>query len=178
MTIDEVEGIPVSLGLLDSRDPILDANPIERFFSQAMVRLGYYVFHVQPNPAVAAWYGSGVSFIRKALGTRNGNRHIAYAVKDGQGLIVEGSQSETYVDVSLEWVVALDIVSLSKELGIQEWGLVRLSDSAEAILSEWPGPIAKQISLTDSEWSSLTQVTAKHLEQWYRAETPGLWVKK
>lgn len=125
---------------------ILDANAPDFGYAMDHARHGAYVFVAQGNPAVTPSLMRGISHVRKNI------------APVWTSIVYEG-QGETFV------IPALDILSFSKEVGIQQWDVVRLSgDDVPAILAKWPGPISRKIETT----VALGEVASRHLRQWYR----------
>ena len=126
---------------------ILDANPAD--FDYAVERAskrGDYVFVAQGDPAVMPRLVRGVSHVRKNIAPKW--THVVYG-NDGSSVIVP----------------AMDVLSFSKDVGVQQWDAVRLDENhAAEILAVWPGPIARKIETT----AVVSEVTARHLRQWYR----------
>ena len=133
---------------------VLDANPAD--FDYAVDRAtnrGDYVFVAQGDPAVMPRLVRGVSHVRKNVAPEWTT--VVYALN-----------GETRV------VPALDVLSFSKDVGVQQWDVARLDEAhAAEILAKWPGPIARKIETT----AVVSEVTARHLKQWY-CEVGTDWV--
>lgn len=126
---------------------ILDANPAD--FDYAVDRAttrGDYVFVAQGDPSVMPRLVRGVSHVKKNIAP-------VWTTK------VYELPGTVFV------IPALDVLSFSKDVGVQQWDVVRLGgDEVAEILAKWPGPIARRIESI----AIVSEVTARHLRQWYR----------
>ena len=174
MSVVEIEGFSVAADLLHKHSPVLDAAPGDHRFVHGMAKLGHFTFQLESNPSYQPTYVMGMSFIRKAIVPRPVIGNVVYAVKHGNAEVINPRRAETYVDCHIEYVQAFDLTMISRDLGIQQWGLIKLNHDANDILSELPGPMAQQLIAIDA----LTDETKRHLNQWYEKYTDTLWVIK
>jgi hypothetical protein len=95
---------------------ILDANAPDFQYANEHTKRGEYVFVVQGDPKVSVQRARGISHIKKNIAAEWTTR-----VYEGEG--------ETLL------VPALDVLSFSKDVGVQQWDVVRLNgQEVEAIL--------------------------------------------
>ena len=131
-------------------DPVLDVGTRSFDFVRVMVARGYFVFCMQGDPRVAPQLMQGMAFIRKVLVPRHRAGLVTYTYE-------LGDRNE------LVNVPAVDIVHVSNDVGVQQWACVRLdTEDAEAILEEWPGPIAREILVT-----GMPRHVTGYLSDWY-----------
>lgn len=171
MILTRVDEFEVALDLIAPFAPVLEASPENPKFAVEMAKLGHFTFRLEQNPSVPAQYSHGVSFIRKALVARPVIGNVIYAMADGAANKVTAKDVETYIDCHIEYVPAFDLTMISSDLGIQQWGLLKINHDANDILCELPGPISQQIIAI----GKLEEETKRHLKQWYFRMTDLLW---
>lgn len=174
MIVTWVDGSPVGVDGIPAMMPVLDAAPTNHHFVHALAKAGHFSFHLEPNPSVQPCYTAGMGFIRKALVARPVIGNVVYAVANGEANKINPRKAEAYVDCHIEYIPAYDLTMISKDLGIQQWGLIRINQDTDDILSELPGPMAIQIVVTQE----VTDQTKRHLKQWYLQVQEKLWVIK
>ena len=166
-----VDEFKVALGWMDAGAPVLDAAPENPKFVHAMARRGHFTFHLESNPMVPGRYVSGMAFIRKAIVARPVVGNVIFAVSNGEAVEINPRKIEAYVDCHIEYVPAFDLTMISKDLGIQQWGLIKINRDTDDILAELPGPLAQQIVAVEP----IKESTERHLHQWYFKISDKLW---
>lgn len=154
MLLDLAAGYWFEPEFLGAVDPVLDVGAGNGEFAHEMIRRGHFSVCLEPNPTQTVNRQDGMAILNRALV----GPHEPLAKK----FIVNGEEV---------WIPASDIVTLSRQFGIQQWGIVKLNckSSEQDILENWPGPIAKQITLMERPSLDYAYIE-RHLKQWYRRE--------
>lgn len=159
---------------------VLDAGCRDFIFSEYATRRGCRVVSLDPDPSVVDPNIVGIYFRSVAMAAERGTcrfaltddveaRHLASACSRGRDV--------PYVDVP---VVTLS--DLMKDFVVDVWDCVKLDieGSEYGILADWPGPIARQITIefhdhVEHRPEYVYDDIYRHLDQWYDAIvcTPG-----
>lgn len=144
---------------------VLDAGARSFTFSKELARSGSTVFALDPDPTINDPGIAGVTFCRLALRASGGTAFFEMS-SDPQARHL--SDSEGVV------VTCTTIQDLMKQAGVDHWSVVKLDiEGAEyGVLSNWPGPIADQITVEFHEHcfpqpSERYDEILRHLGQWY-----------
>lgn len=126
--------------------PTLDIHPTDFNYARECGAEGRFVFCVQGDPRVTPQLFENMAYIRK---------RIVQKAKYG---------IETFITVgSIVNVPAVDLVTFSRDVGIQQWGHIKFNGpECSTILKELPGPIARCIWCIEP-----SEDTVKHLYPWY-----------
>lgn len=147
--------------------PVLDVGCRSFNFSKELARRGFGVVAMDPDPTILDPRIAWLTFINQALVSRDMAGPLPFIMdKDPQARRI-GITGDTVVR-------GVDIVSLSRSMGVDHWGIVKLDcEGCEYdILRDWPGPIADQITVEFHEHISLQPESVyadiiAHLGQWY-----------
>jgi hypothetical protein len=178
----------VALDLLNG-DPILDAGCRGFVFSkwfadQNIVRLREgkkeaRVVALDPSPDMMQPMSyTDIVYLREALvgGGDGGDSIREMVVTDDPEAMYLLQPGQIIPPLQRKWcaVQAFNISELSGKVGVSQWDVVKLNieGSEYGVLSSWPGPISRQITLSwhehchprgDAEVARIM----KHLNQWY-----------
>jgi len=172
----------VRTDLLAPGEPVLDVGARNFAFSKELVRRGFEVYAMEPDPYILDPGLKGLTLIRRALVWRQlcGPQPLAmFGNGTGNHLLTQtmARPSEcTVVAVECE-----DLETVMWRTGIGSWGLVKLDcEGCEYdILRTWPGPVAKEISVEfhdhiganphKDDPERIYRVILDHLAPWYTA---------
>lgn len=178
MNIEMIGGAEIAMECVESMEPILDLAPANNDFAMGLVRRGHFVFSVDGDPMKSPWRMTGMACPKKAIVSRARAGTIIYACKDGASHTINASAAETCVSARLEYVRAVDIVAFGQEVGIEQWGIVRIGKDADELLADWPGAIAKEISIPWAEAKTLSFEAKHQIDEWYEWATETLLVQR
>ena len=178
MKLEAVGGAQVSLDILDRMDPVLDISPVGHDFAQSMVSYGHFVFSVDGDPMSQPWRITGMASIKKAITSRARAGTVIYACQDGASYTINASQVETCVSARVEYVRATDLTAFCREVGVEQWGIIRLGKDAGELLVDWPGAVAKQISVPWAEAAALPFEAKRQIGEWYEWASETLLVQR
>lgn len=167
MKIEEAGGIPVALDILDPMDPVLDVSPSSFDFTSFMIRKGHFTFCVDGNPTSSRWRMTGSAKLRHEIVSRSRAGTVIYATDNGMSWTVNSSAVETKVSAKIDYVRSLDLTSFSNEVGIEQWGVIRLGRNVDEILADFPGSIAKEIVIPWGEYAGLSFEAKSKISEWY-----------
>jgi FkbM family methyltransferase len=152
---------------------VLDAGCRDFIFTQYAVDHGCRVIALDPDPAVSDPQLPAVAFVQAAISTEPGQCDFALTDDVEARHIASANSSRRtcrYIPVRVT-----TIRELMAQFGIAAWDCVKMDieGSEYGILSAWPGPIAKQITVefhdhVEKRPPELYERICGHLGQWYR----------
>lgn len=157
---------------------VLDVGCRHFDFSKAMLDKGYSVVSIEADDEVIPPEYENLRFGNYAVVATSQNNLLQTLVKFGNGTANHLSTvvGENPRDSALNQVLGLSITEISHLFKVVCWDTVKLDcEGAEyGILLEWPGPIAKQITVEFHEHTganvfgpSVYDKIFEHLSQWY-----------
>jgi hypothetical protein len=143
----------IDLDVLPAEPIVLDAGCRGFDFTLEILRWAYAsVVAMDLDASLAGGAPGGVLFVAKAL-VGDGSKSSPYAdFSTGEANFLCERVPHYATERSVECV---SITELMRELSIAHWDLVKLDiESSEfAVLENWPGPIATQISVEFHDWT-------------------------
>jgi len=158
---------------------ILDVGCRSFDFSRIMLKEGYKVVSIEADDRVIVIEHENLRFGNYALVPESKNGSIQTLVKFGNGSAnhLLGIAGEIPENKRLSQVLGLSITETGRLFEVPFWDIVKLDcEGAEYdVLMEWPGPIARQITVEFHEHTG-ANVRGKyiyndilsHLSEWYR----------
>lgn len=154
--------------------PVLDAGARGFRFARWFAARGHRVVAMDPDPSIQDPSISGVEFWSYALvgGPAVTDRVSLAMVEDPEARYI-GTGGKT------ESVQAVSLLGVTYANKIERWDVVKLNieGSEYEILEEWPGPVARQITVSFHEHTprgrgreGIEKIVA-HLQKWYRVES-------
>lgn len=125
---------------------VLDAGCRDFSFARAMAARGCRVLALDADASVIDQKIAGVQFHHLALANEDGSREFAlHDNLEARGFV----HHNTPASVPRTSVEAVSLKTLMERYGVERWDCVKLDiEGAEyAVLRDWPGPIASQISV-------------------------------
>ncbi|KKW46523.1 MAG: Methyltransferase, FkbM family protein [Parcubacteria group bacterium GW2011_GWB1_56_8] len=170
MTLATIAEHTVDIDLL-KQGFVLDAGCRNFIFARELARLGCSVVAVDADPTVEYPSDFRGIFLNVALATESGERNfLMHSNPEARHLVRDGIFSFPTTKVR-----TTTISNLMDFYSIESWDVVKLDiEGAEYdILQQWPGPIAKQISIEFHEHcgprpKELYDSIFEHLSQWYK----------
>ncbi len=164
----------VAVDLLTEGGFALDVGARHFSFSNDMLARGIKPIAMEPDPTCNDEVPVGCRLLKRGLGPASwrGQRLFETGVDGGTGCHIVNPAFPTRGDaqVGVEFVTLEDVMELT---GIKEWEVVKLDcEGAEyMILPDWPGPVAKQITVEFHE-HTMPNVpsyikTLERISQWY-----------
>lgn len=149
---------------------VLDAGSRDFEFSKAIVKAGCQVLALDADPSVENPKLEGVHFYNEAIaGDAGVHSFTLHENPEARGLTRDVGTAPGMVQVA-----AQTLTQWMDRHGIDDFDCIKLDvEGAEyAILSSWPGPVAKQITVEfhDHHWKRPPEVYERlfdHLAQWY-----------
>lgn len=159
---------------------VLDAGANRLHFSAAMVARGMRVVAMDPQyqgspPALGALSDS-VALSPFALSVGEPRNGVMRCYSNDQANAVDiGSDTEEGGVVAKRTVRCVPIESVMSAFNVTSWDLVKLNiEGGEfAVMAQWPGPIAKQISVSFHDFRGMCPADdyyprmLQHISQWY-----------
>jgi hypothetical protein len=156
---------------------VLDVGCRHFDFTKAMIAKGYHVISLEADDTVIPWHHRYVCFVQGALVPSCDHREEKTLIRFGNGTanhlsdIVGGLPS----DKQENRVMGYSIAGLCSRFDTI-WDVVKLDceGSEYAVLLDWPGPVARQITVefhehtnANTEGPEVYDRIMKHLGQWY-----------
>ncbi len=174
--IEVIDLHSVRTDLLTPGGYVLDAGARGFRFARTMLGLGMLVVSMDPDPEVEDPGLPDLSHRRVGLVDCAYPDHQMqlYLLPDGEARHL-GGNGHRYIGVESITVRVEPIAEVMKQMEVKRWDCVKLNieGSEYAILARWPGPIAKQISVSFHEHTGLARgdravlEIVEHLSQWY-----------
>lgn len=131
--------------------PILDIAPQEFGWAHWMAKQGRFVFCVQGDPRIQPVLMEGLGYIRKDVVTRKKIGITEYEV-----------EGRVYL------TPAVDLTTLARDIGVDQFEVIRLPNDKLDIIKELPGPMARRIIVWPRRDGEIG-----HLGQWYHEDRIG-----
>ena len=147
-------------------------------FSRAILDRGHHVVAIEADDEVTPVQHAHFRFGNYALVPESQNGVMQTLIKFGNGtanhlLNISGGMPKIR---NVNQVFGMSITAISQIFNVTEWGVVKLDceGSEYDVLLEWPGPIARQITVefhehtnANTQGSVVYDDIMKHLSQWY-----------
>jgi len=170
VTLDCVHGHTVDVDLFTKGGWVLDAGCRDFHFTKYATRRGCNVVALDADPTVADPHIEDVHFYNSAIAAYDGVYGFSmHENPEARGLSMDAGSAPSIVQVP---VGTLAHWTTKHKVGV--WDCVKLDvEGAEyGILTGFPGPVAKQVSIEfhDHQWKrpvELYEQIYEHLSQWY-----------
>lgn len=167
MTLEVFSGHTIDTSLLQG-GWVLDCGCRDFAFARAMTERGCKVVALDADPTVMDPKIENVSFVNQAIAAVGG--HFTFSMNSNP----EGRHLGARPGVPSVTVDAVTLPVIMENFSVRAWDAVKLDvEGAEyAILREWPGPVAKQISIEFHEHvkrrpAEVYDFIFRRLGQWY-----------
>jgi len=157
---------------------VLDVGCRTYGFANYMVKQGCEVWAIEPDILVKESENKNIHLIRTALVSSANAHKVVNLVKwsYGEGNYLEKPYRHKPKSHTLQKTGCSSILQINAMTGVEIWDIVKMDceGSEYEILLDWPGPIAKQITVEFHDFNGSNpggQKTYdkmfKHLKQWY-----------
>lgn len=180
--LEEIHEHTIDTALLTPGGFVLDAGCRNFGFSKALAERGCKVIALDADPTIEDPKIPGVSFLHLALSSKPGVRSLVMSSDpqarhlDPGGDYLATGERVAVAAVTIDHITdkLAEITGEKDVLSQKIWDVVKLDieGSEYGVLQNWPGPIAKQISIEFHEHVApklpeVYDAIFKHLSQWY-----------
>ncbi len=155
---------------------VLDVGCRRFDFSKAMLNEDYNVVAIEADDEVVPIHHEHLRFGNYALVPEFQNGETQTLIKFGNGTANHLSTIGVSNSKTTNNVTGMSITAISSKFNVAKWDVVKLDceGSEYDVLLEWPGPIARQITVEFHEHTAANargnvvyDDILKHLSQWY-----------